>query len=79
MFGKVPEYVSASSARKLCGIKVPRGQKAKQVVLQFLLDNEPNFTIEYTRNDNPKPDSYDKADSLVVARAGFLLCQQKKS
>ena len=79
MFGKVPEYVSASSARKLCGIKVPRGQKAKQVVLQFLLDNEPNFTIEYTRNNNPKPNSYDKADSLIIAKAGFLLCQQKKS
>ena len=78
IFGKVPEYVSASSARKLCGIKVPRGQKAKQVVLQFLLDNEPNFEVVYTKHGNPKPDSYDRADSIVVARAGYKLCQDLK-
>ena len=73
-----PEYLAATSARKLCGIKVPRGQKAKQVVLNFLLDNEPNFVIEYTRNGNPKPESYDKADSIVIARAGAI-CEQKNS
>ena len=73
-----PEYVAATSARKLCGIKVSRGQKAKQVVLKFLLDNEPSFVIEYTRNGNPKPESYDKADSIVIARAGAI-CEQKNS
>jgi len=73
-----PEYLAATSARKLCGIKVPRGQKAKQVVLNFLLDNEPSFVIEYTRNGNPKPESYDKADSIVIARAGAI-CEQKNS
>ena len=73
-----PEYLAATSARKLCGIKVPRGQKAKQVVLKFLLDNEPSFVIEYTRNGNPKPESYDKADSIVIARAGAI-CEQKNS
>ena len=73
-----PEYLAATSARKLCGIKVSRGQKAKQVVLKFLLDNEPSFVIEYTRNGNPKPESYDKADSIVIARAGAI-CEQKNS
>tara|TARA_Y100001937_G_scaffold12018_1_gene15098 strand:- start:118 stop:645 length:528 start_codon:yes stop_codon:yes gene_type:complete len=73
-----PEYIAATSARKLCGIKVSRGQKAKQVVLNFLLDNEPSFVIEYTRNGNPKPESYDKADSIVIARAGAI-CEQKNS
>ena len=34
-----PEYLAATSARKLCGIRVPRGEKAKAVVLKFLLDN----------------------------------------
>ena len=57
-----PEYIAATSARKLCGIKVPRGQKAKQVVLKFLVDNEPAFVLEYTRNGNPKPESYDRSD-----------------
>ena len=76
--GIKPEYIAATSARKLCGIKVPRGQKAKQVVLNFLLDNEPAFVLEYTRNGNPKPESYDKADSIVIARAGAI-CEQKNS
>ena len=59
-----PEYIAATSARKLCGIKIPRGQKAKQVVLKFLLDNEPSFVIDYTRNGNPKPESYIKQTRL---------------
>ncbi|MAG27522.1 hypothetical protein CMI47_18465, partial [Candidatus Pacearchaeota archaeon] len=41
-----PEYVTAQKARKLAGIKVPRGQKAKQIVLEYLLDNEPAFKID---------------------------------
>ena len=47
-------------------------------VLKFLLDNEPSFVIDYTRNGNPKPESYDKADSIVIARAGAI-CEQKNS
>ena len=69
------EYIAATTARKLCGIRIPKGQKAKQVVLQYLLDNEPSFVISYTRAGNPKPDSYDRADSIVIAKAG--LCKKK--
>ena len=72
-----PEYIGASTARKLCGIKVPRGQKAKKVVLEFLLDNEEGFAVQYTKYGNPKPESYDKADSLVIAKAGYQLCKEK--
>ena len=68
-----PEFIGASSARKLAGIKVPRGQKAKQVVLQYLLDNEPAFKIQYTKNGNPKPESYDRADAIIIALAGYNL------
>ena len=68
-----PEFIGASSARKAAGIKVPRGQKAKQVVLQHLLDNEPAFKIEYTKNGNPKPESYDRADAIIIAMAGYNL------
>jgi len=74
-----PEYIAATSARKLCGIKVPKGEKAKEVVLNFLLDKEPTFNIEYTKHGNPKPGSYDQADSIVIAKAGYILCQNKKS
>ena len=79
VFFVTPEYIAAPSARKLAGIKISRGQKAKEVVLQFLLDNEADFEIEYTKQGNPKPGSYDRADALVVAKAGYTLCQNKKS
>ena len=77
-FGLEPEYMSANSARKSCGIKVERGKKAKEVVLKFVLDNVDGFEVQYTRSNNPKPGSYDRADSYVVARAGYLECQKQE-
>lgn len=70
IFGFNPEHISPAKARKLCGIKVSRGEKAKEVVLNYLLENEKAFTIEYTCRGNPRPVSYDRADSLIIARAG---------
>ena len=77
LWNREPEYVASTSARKLCGIKVPRGQKAKQVVLNYLLDTDPDFAVEYTPKGNPKPASYDRADSLIIARAGLEICRQR--
>jgi len=74
-----PEYIAATSARKLCGITVPRGTKAKQCVIKHVLDNVPSVSITYTKHGNVKPDCYDKADSWVIARAGWSECQKKKS
>ena len=73
-----PEYISATSARKAVGIKVPRGQKAKKCVLQHIIDNVPDVLIEYTKQGNPKPQCYDMADSWVIARAGWVACQNEK-
>ena len=75
MFEMEPKFIGSTSARKLAGIKVPRGQKAKQVVLEYLLDNEPAFKIEYTKHGNPKPESYDRADAIVIAKAGWAIEQ----
>ena len=74
-----PEYIAATSARKKCGITVPKGTKAKQVVMQYVIDNVPDVPIAYTKHGNPKPECYDKADSWVIARAGWIECQQKKN
>ncbi len=73
-----PEYIAATSARKKCGIKVPKGTKAKQVIIQYVLDNVPSVLIEYTKHGNPKPHCFDKADSWVIANAGYI-CQAEKS
>ena len=77
-FNIKPDYIAATSARKLCGIKVPKGVKAKQVVVQHVVDNVPEVSIVYTKHGNPKPECFDKADSWVVAWAGYL-CQKEKS
>jgi len=78
IYGIVPNYLTAAQARKHCGISVPRGTKAKEKVLEHLLTNESQFDILYTKHGNPKPGEYDRADSLVIARAGFKVCCQKK-
>ena len=77
LFELEPQYLTAMEARKLCGIKVPRGQKAKKVVLEHLLETEAAFKIEYTNHGNPKPESYDRADAIVVAKAGYKKEQKK--
>lgn len=71
LFELIPQFIAATSARKRAGIKIPRGQKAKKVVLEHLLENEPAFKIEYTKHGNPKPESYDRADAIVIAHAGY--------
>jgi hypothetical protein len=73
LFEIEPQYIAASSARKQCGIKVKRGEKAKEVVLKHLLEYEEAFKIEYTKFGNPKPESYDRADAIVIAKAGWTI------
>ena len=74
-----PEHIPASSARKACGITIKKGTKAKEQVVKFLLDNEPCFVVEYTKSGNLKPKYYDIADSIVIAKAGHTLVEQRKS
>lgn len=64
-----PQYVTPISARSKCGIKVPRGKKAKEVVMEHFLESG-EFPIDYTRYGNVQKYCYDIADAVVVARAG---------
>lgn len=79
LFGKEPNYIGASSARKKLEIKVEKGENAKEIVLKHILSLEPAFKVEYTAHGNPKPGTYDRADSYVIAKAGYILCQKQKS
>jgi len=74
LFKVEPEYLAAVSARKTIGITVPRGSKAKECVIKYIIDNVPDVSINYTKHGNVKPDCYDKADSWVIARAGYMQC-----
>ncbi len=74
-----PKYIGASSARKSIGIKVEKGQNAKEIVLKHILDTEKTFMVEYTPKGNPKAGTFDRADSLVIAKAGYLQCQKQRN
>jgi hypothetical protein len=70
-----PNYITPIGARSKCGIKVKRGQKAKEIVMKHFLDNE-DFGIVYTKKGNIQKYCYDMADAIVVARAGYYLLQE---
>ena len=73
LLGKPPTLVGATTARSRCGIKVPRGTKAKVVVLQWVDEKFDNFIMEHTKAGNPKPGLDDEADGIVVALSHFDL------
>lgn len=77
-FGITPEHIAAVSARKECSIVVPKGKRGKDCVMEYMLDKEPWFVVEYGKTGKIKPHFYDMADSFIVAKAGFLRCMKQK-
>ncbi|MAH45310.1 hypothetical protein CMI37_05750 [Candidatus Pacearchaeota archaeon] len=78
IFNMEPIYINASTARKKNGIKIRRGEKAKKQVLQHILSSEKTFIVEYTKRGNAIKGTYDRADSLVIAKAGYYLFEEEK-
>ena len=78
-FGITPEYIAAVSARKEIGLTVQKGKRGKDVVMEYMLDKEKWFHVEYGRTGKIKPHFYDMADSFVVAKAGYLRCTTQKN
>jgi hypothetical protein len=76
VLGLEPQYITPISARSKCGIKVPRGKKAKEVVMEHFLESK-EFEIDYTRYGNVQKYCYDIADAVVISRAGHYLLQEK--
>jgi len=75
LFDMEPKYITPISARSKCGIKVIRGKKAKEVVMEHFIKSK-EFEIIYTRHGNVQKYCYDIADAIVVARAGHYLLQE---
>ena len=69
--------IAAVSARKRIGIKISKGENAKQKSLEFILDQVPSFVVEYTKSGNVRPGYMDRSDSCVIAKAGYLEWSQK--
>ena len=70
IMGIEPVYVSAATARKAYGIKVPKGQKAKKVVFEYIVE-QGLVHPEYTKKGNPKTFYYDMCDAIVIAKYGI--------
>ena len=77
LFDMEPNYVTPISARSKCGIKVARGKKAKEVVMEHFIESQ-EFEIIYTRHGNVQKYCYDIADAIVVARAGTKIILDKQ-
>lgn len=77
-FGTSPVHINPTSARSFCGIKVPRGQKAKEVVYHHWTVDEPVLTPEYGRTGKPKPYLYDIADAITIAKAGRFVARSQE-
>lgn len=67
-----PQYIAAVSARKLCGVKLEKDKRGKECVMEHIVANETWFQIDYTKTGKIKPYIYDRADSFIIARAGYL-------
>ena len=69
------EHIHPSTVKSIMkreGLIIPKGQDKKKLTLAFVAQKESSFTVDKNRNENPQPWCYDRADSYIVARAGFL-------
>lgn len=66
-----PNHIGASSARKKIGIIIPpKSKNQKQLAHKFIAENEKKFAFTLTHKGNPSPTSFDRADAIVIAKAG---------
>ena len=74
-----PQMLAATSARKLVGVIKKKGENAKEKSFEFVIDTVPDFMVEYTKFGNPRPGTYDRSDSYIIAKAGFIKCANNVS
>ncbi len=77
LFGTEPIYIPVNTARKMVGLKIPRGldkKSKKSHVVEWCKPRYPSIQWGLTRNDTYKPWCFDVADSLVITEATRLKC-----
>ncbi len=77
-----PTYINVNSARSLYGLSFPRGTKGpkrKKMVIEAVIEKEKTaFSYEMARGGkNFKKGTDDRADAIVIARAGEFLLKNK--
>ena len=73
LFATEPEYISATTARSMLGIKIPKGTKAKEAVMSWVMANVPSFVPAKTKTGSIKKECYDSADAIIVSLASHKL------
>ena len=68
-----PILINASHARKLCEIKLLRGQNTKEIVLDFVKDLNIISVEKWEKKKTGKnkETNFDMADSYIIALAGY--------
>ena len=77
-----PTYINVNTARSLYGLSFPRGTKGpqrKKMVIEAVIEKEKtSFQYEMARGGrNYKKGTDDKADAIVIARAGEFILRNK--
>jgi len=77
-----PTYINVNTARSLYGLSFPRGTKRpqrKKMVIEAVIEKEKSrFKYEMARGGkNYKRGTDDRADAVVIARAGEFLLRNK--
>jgi Holliday junction resolvasome RuvABC endonuclease subunit len=79
-----PEYFAPRTARKLYGVDLTQKKglgakkKDKEVVLQHVITHEPEFAIKLNSKGNLMTGTMDRSDSLVIARAGEKVINERQ-
>ena len=83
-FEMQPTYINVNTARSLYGLSFPRGTKGpkrKKMVIEAVIEKEKSaFKYEMARGGrNYKKVTDDRADAIVIARAGEYLLKNKNN
>jgi Holliday junction resolvasome RuvABC endonuclease subunit len=78
VFKENPELIDVRHARKVLGIKIPRGKGTKSLAKKVVIDYvknmyEDSFSYNLTYKGNPQPGTDDRADAIVVALGGIKI------
>jgi hypothetical protein len=82
IFGVDPEYISSSSARKSCGVKMQKTSKAgisgKEQVFKYMAEHDLRH-VEWPKKKNGDPVDWsrDATDAYVISRAAMILGKMK--
>ena len=79
IFKLEPEFINPNTARKIVlGKAREKGVDTKKMVLDWAKKEFKSFKWEYAKTGSDKKYSFDIADSMVIASAGYKLLNEEK-